>query len=70
MFAPMLAMVADWRGLLNSALGEEQLNDLRDRGRTGCPLGNATFVQRLEQTVGRVLRPQKPGRPSKLLKHP
>ena len=66
----MLAMVADWRGLLNSVLGEEQLRDLRDHGRTGCPLGNATFVERLEQAVGRVLRPRKPGRPSKLLKQP
>ena len=68
--AALLAIVADWRGLLNSALGEEQLRDLRDHGRTGCPLGNAQFVERLERAVGRVLRPRKPGRPSKLLKRP
>ena len=67
---PLLAMAADWRGLLNSVLDEEQLRELRDHGRTGCPLGNATFVERLEQAVGRVLRPRKPGRPSKLLKQP
>jgi hypothetical protein len=66
----MLAMVADWRALLNRGLGEEQLRDLRDHCRAGSPLGSVTFVRRLEQAVGRVLRPRKPGRPSKLLKHP
>ena len=68
--APLLAMVADWRALLDSGLGEEQLRDLRDHGRTGCPLGSARFVERLEQAAGRVLRPRKPGRPAKLLKQP
>ena len=66
----MLAMVADWRALLNSGLGEEQLRDLRDHARTGCPLGSGTFVERLEQAAGRVLRTRKPGRPAKLLKQP
>jgi len=68
--APMLAMVADWRGLLDSAIREEELRDLREHGRTGRPLGNAMFVERLERVIGRVLRPGKAGRPSKLLKHP
>ncbi len=67
---PMLAMVADWRGLLNSAIPEEELRDLREHGRTGHPLGSTTFVDRLEQAIGRVLRPKKPGRPPKLLKRP
>jgi hypothetical protein len=61
-------MVADWRALLDSGLGEEHLRDLRDRGRSGCPLGSARFVEGLEQAAGRVLRPRKPGRPAKLLK--
>jgi putative transposase len=68
--APMLAMVADWRGLLNSAVREEEIRDIREHGRTGCPLGNASFVECLERTIGRILRPSKPGRPSKLLKRP
>ncbi len=66
----MLAMVADWRGLLNSAIPEEELLDVREHGRTGRPLGNAMFVERLERVVGRILRPRKAGRPSKLLKQP
>ena len=68
--APMLAMVADWRGFLDSAIGEEELRDLRDHGRTGRPLGSPTFVERLENLAGRALSPQKPGRKSKLLKQP
>jgi putative transposase len=66
--APLLAMIADWRGFLNSAIPEEQLRDLREHGRTGCPLGSVSFVTHLERTVGRILRPRKAGRPSKLLK--
>ena len=68
--APMLAMVADWRALFKSAIPEEELRDLRAHGRSGCPLGSATFVERLERTVGRILRPRNPGRPPKLLKRP
>lgn len=68
--APMLAMIADWRAFLNSAMPEEELRDLREHGRTGYPLGSATFVERLERTVGRILHPGTPGRPSKLSKRP
>ena len=68
--APMLAMAPDWRGLLDSAIPEEELQDLREHGRTGHPLGRTTFVDRLEQAAGRVLRPKKSGRPPKLRKRP
>jgi putative transposase len=68
--APMLAMIDDWRGFLDSAIREEETQDLRDHGRTGHPLGSAAFVERLEQAAGRLLRPRKPGRPAKLLKQP
>ena len=68
--APMLAMIADWRGLLNSAIREEDLRDLREHAHTGCPPGNATFVDRLERAVSRILRPRKSGRPSRPLKRP
>jgi putative transposase len=68
--APLLAMVADWRGFLDSAIPEEQLRDLREHARTGYPLGNATFLERLERIVGRRLRPGKPGRPSRLPRRP
>ncbi|MGD0900924.1 MAG: transposase [Thermoguttaceae bacterium] len=67
---PMLAMVADWRALLDSAFAEDELRDLRAHSRSGCPLGDEMFVDRLERTAGRVLRAQKAGRPPKLLKRP
>ena len=68
--APLLAMIADWRALLDSAVREDELRDLREHGRTGRPLGGVSFLDRLESLVGRTLRPQKGGRPSKLRKTP
>ena len=59
--APLLAMAGDWNALLDSALREEELKDLREHGRTGRPLGDATFLERLENIVGRPLKPQKRG---------
>jgi hypothetical protein len=49
---------------------EEDLRDLRKHGSTGRPLGSATFLDHLESLAGRVLKPQKGGRPSKLRKQP
>ena len=66
--APLLAMVADWRGFLNSALPEDELRDLRYHTSTGRPLGSVIFLEHLEALVGRVLKPQKGGRPSKFRK--
>jgi len=59
--APLLAMIGDWKAFLRSAVPEEELRDLREHGRTGRPLGNSVFLDRLERLVGRILRPQKPG---------
>jgi putative transposase len=64
--APLLGMVPDWRRFLNSALPEKELRELREHSRTGRPLGSDSFLDRLEGIVGRILRPQKGGRPSKL----
>jgi len=63
-------MIADWRAFLDRGVREEELRDLREHGRTGRPLGSASFLDRLESIVGRVLRPQKGGRPSRLRKLP
>lgn len=68
--APLLAMVPDWRALLDSALSEEEIRDLREHGRTGRPLGNVSFVERLERMVGRILAPRQGGRPPKLRRLP
>ena len=47
---PLLAMVGDWNALLNSALREEDLNELRGHVRTGRPLGDESFLERLSKS--------------------
>jgi len=59
--APLLGMVDNWKVFLKSAMREEELEALREHGRTGRPLGSPAFLDRLERRVGRVLRPLKPG---------
>ena len=59
--APLLAMIADWNAFVQSAVPEEELRQIRRHGRTGRPLGDETFVGRLEGLVGRVLKPPKRG---------
>jgi putative transposase len=59
--APLLAMIADWDSLLKSAVPEEEIRDLRRHGRTGRPLGDEAFLGRLEEIVGRIVKPQKRG---------
>ena len=63
--APLLGLVGAWQVLLNSALSEEHLQEFRGHTQTGRPLGDETFVERLEALVGRVLRLRKGGRPRK-----
>ena len=60
--APLLAIIDDWRAFLDSAMPEDQLRQIRNHGQTGRPLGDASFLERLEKLVGRVLHPQKRGR--------
>jgi hypothetical protein len=59
--APLLALIGDWRAFLDSAMAEEELANLRNHSRTGRPLGDRAFVERLEATVGRIIAPQKRG---------
>ena len=59
--APLLAMIGDWNAFLNCAMSEEEFADIRKHGRTGRPLGDEMFLGRLEEMVGRALKPQKRG---------
>src|SRR5208282_3426805 len=59
--APLLAMIPDWCAFLKSAVPEEELRDIRRHARTGRPLGDDSFLARLERMVGRLLQPQKRG---------
>ncbi|MDY0399036.1 MAG: transposase [Desulfuromonas thiophila] len=58
--APLLELVPDWRRFLQLSTSEE-LDLLYRHERTGRPIGDSGFVEQLEQALGRVLQPQKPG---------
>lgn len=59
--APLRAMIPDWRAYLDAGLDEPAAEALRLHGRTGRPLGGEVFLARLEATLGRPVRPGKPG---------
>lgn len=60
--APLLGMVDDWGEFLAGGIDSEETKLMRRHERTGRPLGDDAFMSRLESALGRVLRPQKPGR--------
>jgi len=57
---PLLAIVGNWREFL-SLSDEEELKLLRRHERSGRPLGNDNFVDRIEAELTRMLRPLKRG---------
>ena len=54
-----------WRKFLEEGETEAELRAIRRATHSGRPLGPAEFVQRLESSTQRRLRPQKGGRPRK-----
>lgn len=58
----LLEMVHDWLGFLSLAVSEREEEELRKHERTGRPLGDEGFAEKLESKLGRVLRIQRPGR--------
>jgi len=63
---PLLHMVGDWREFLSEDPAPDDLRLLRRHERTGRPLGNDQFIQRLEESCGQILRTRKPGPKSKV----
>ena len=59
--APFLDDRGAWRALLRKGMTEEEAEALRERTRTGRPLGAPGFVARIEGKLGRLLRCRKPG---------
>lgn len=58
--APLLEMVGDWKLFLSGA-EEELLSDIRRHERSGRPLGAEGFIERLESTLSRTFKREKPG---------
>jgi putative transposase len=63
--SPLTKMIEDWAGFLSVGVDPQEQERLRRHERTGRPLGSERFIKKLEKTLGRVLRPQKGGRPRK-----
>ena len=63
--AAMLERIDDWRAYLADAPRPAELERLRTHLRTGRPAGSEAFIEQLEATAGRRLRPQRRGRPAK-----
>jgi putative transposase len=59
--APLLEMNPNWRTSLARVIRKEDVALLRAHERTGRPLGEESFLETLEQDLGRTLRRQKPG---------
>lgn len=59
---PMLDRVANWQAYLDSDLDDATIEILRKHTKTGRPLGDESFVDKLERNAGRILRPLKQGR--------
>jgi len=64
----MLDRVGDWREYLESRVDEGLTETLRSHSRTGRPLGDDSFLDRLERKLGKALRPRRPGRKRKVEK--
>ncbi len=64
MVKPLLSRVDDWRSFIVGATVSDDSLFLRHE-RTGRPLGNKAFVQRVSKLLGQDLMPKKPGRKRK-----
>jgi len=59
----MFDRVSDWQAYLDGASRIETIHDFHRHTRTGHPLGNAEFINKLEMKLGRRLKPKPVGRP-------
>jgi putative transposase len=58
---PLLERAGDWRDFLSEGLAADEVELFRCHERTGRPLGEARFLERIEKTLKRVIRPRKRG---------
>jgi REP-associated tyrosine transposase len=59
--APLLARVPEWRTFLGAEVKTDDGKKFRRHETTGRPLGAEAFVSHVENLLGRVLRPRRPG---------
>ena len=59
--SPLLDIVGDWAAFLAGGLDKDEGNALRKHERSGRPLGDERFIERLEARLQRSLKKHKPG---------
>ena len=64
--SPLVERFGDWREFLAQDLLEGSADEIRKHERTGRPLGNEAFLERMEAATGRRFRRLKPGRRPRL----
>jgi hypothetical protein len=57
--------VKDWKEFLSEKATKEEIEAIRMHTTTGKPLGEESFIKRLEMELGRILHRRKPGPPGK-----
>ncbi len=60
--SPLNEIVHDWKEYLSLIPSEDDIRKLKQHERTGRPLGNESFISCLEKSLGKPLKPKKPGR--------
>ena len=59
---PLLEMISkSWPEFLSDDVNDHEIELFRKHERTGRPMGNDSFIETLEQTLERKLKPEKPG---------
>ena len=59
--SPLLGMVSDWENFIEAMSESAEYEELRRHERTGRPLGDESFIERLEALLKRGLQRGKPG---------
>jgi len=55
-------MIDDWKEFLRLTPSGQDIKILQQHERTGRPLGSDGFLTRIEKSIGRLLKPKRPGR--------
>lgn len=64
--APLLQIIGGtWEDFLHVTVRDEEIREMRMHEQTGRPLGSVSFVEDVEQVLGRLLKPKKAGRKPK-----
>ena len=59
--APLLSRIPNWKSFLSDSISPEDQEAIQKHSRTGRPLGDKAFFDRLQCVLGKDVRPKKPG---------